>query len=522
MVKNQITGYGVGAAKVFLYQPPIKGNRAPTTSDVNYDIGQQWIYNGVIYELSRVTAGVADWEILNGSTADVNSLTGNTGGQINPVAGNINILGDTVLTNMVGSGNSLTITPTAGGYPPSQYVIGPPLFGGTIISGYQSIQSALNTLNGKFGPFIFLLQPGWYVEDLDFSRTGGGFTQNVHLVGLTVQSEGNIEAVAIEGRHTLPDSGLIFFENINFIDGSAGPSCFISGGGTGGALSKTYFRGCNFEVSNGYLMNLPNWTGRIDFENCGLFGTDISDGILDNTGGSAPVNIRNSVIGATNTNIMKLTGTINIQNSQINCPIEFRTGSSFDCISTQFNQNITCSNNSTGTFELCKFNTGATAALTMSSSGAVQIANSIINSSNNPAISGAGAGTLTLGNVTFISNSSLAGTLTVSYVTSRLGSSIINGNLTFGTAGNKISAPAATTTTAGANSFGTVALSAGTATVNTTAVTTNSIITLTPQNLGTVTSPKTVGVTARVNGTSFTITSSDNTDTSTIGWQIIN
>lgn len=67
---------------------------------------------------------------------------------------------------------------------------------------------------------------------------------------------------------------------------------------------------------------------------------------------------------------------------------------------------------------------------------------------------------------------------------------------------------------------GTAVMVAGVKVVNTANAKTASVIQLTTQNLGTVTSPKTVGVTARVNGTSFTITSADATDTSTVGYVI--
>lgn len=74
----------------------------------------------------------------------------------------------------------------------------------------------------------------------------------------------------------------------------------------------------------------------------------------------------------------------------------------------------------------------------------------------------------------------------------------------------------------GANAtMGLATMVAGTVTVNTTKVTANSRVQLTVQSLGTVTSPKPVGVTARVAGTSFTITSGDATDTSTVAWTIL-
>lgn len=68
---------------------------------------------------------------------------------------------------------------------------------------------------------------------------------------------------------------------------------------------------------------------------------------------------------------------------------------------------------------------------------------------------------------------------------------------------------------------GTAVLVAGTNVVNTSAVTANSLIMLTVQALGTVTVPKAVGATARTVSTSFTITSADATDTSTIAWVLV-
>lgn len=98
-----------------------------------------------------------------------------------------------------------------------------------------------------------------------------------------------------------------------------------------------------------------------------------------------------------------------------------------------------------------------------------------------------------------------------------------NGNLVLGTAGNKlVSTSVATTTTGGANSFGSVALVGGTATVATTAVTANSLIFVTCQALGTVAVASGYAVTAKTAATSFVITASAGTDTSTVAWFIVN
>lgn len=75
---------------------------------------------------------------------------------------------------------------------------------------------------------------------------------------------------------------------------------------------------------------------------------------------------------------------------------------------------------------------------------------------------------------------------TTTTLTATLGAiTATNGNLVLGTAGNKIlSTSVATTTTAGANSFGSVVLVGGTATVNTSAVTASSLIIISRLSIG--------------------------------------
>ncbi len=69
--------------------------------------------------------------------------------------------------------------------------------------------------------------------------------------------------------------------------------------------------------------------------------------------------------------------------------------------------------------------------------------------------------------------------------------------------------------------MGVATLVLGVVVVNTTKVTANSRIFLTHNTLGTITVPVAVAVTARTAGTSFTITSANLTDTSTIAWVIL-
>lgn len=108
-----------------------------------------------------------------------------------------------------------------------------------------------------------------------------------------------------------------------------------------------------------------------------------------------------------------------------------------------------------------------------------------------------------------------------------------NGNIVRGTAGNKdIYSSVASTTTAGANSAGTVALTGGTATVSTTAVTANSQIRLYRQGIG-ATGAAALGILTlgtKTAGVSFVInavqaadaTALQASDVSVIGWEIVN
>ncbi len=111
--------------------------------------------------------------------------------------------------------------------------------------------------------------------------------------------------------------------------------------------------------------------------------------------------------------------------------------------------------------------------------------------------------------------------------------SATNGNVVLGTAGNKIvSTSVGTTTAAGANSFGSVTLVAGTATVATTAVTANSLVRLSRQSIGATGAAAlgqlsvgtiSAGVSFIINAAlTATATSLATTDVSIVNWEIVN
>lgn len=135
----------------------------------------------------------------------------------------------------------------------------------------------------------------------------------------------------------------------------------------------------------------------------------------------------------------------------------------------------------------------------------------------------------------FTGSPSFSGSVTAATtLTATLGAiTATNGNIVLGTAGNKlISTSVASTTTAGANSFGTVTLVGGTATISTTAITASSIVMLTRQSVGSTGAAAlgALSVGTITAGTSFVINAWTTasavalatTDVSSIGWMIIN
>ncbi len=119
-------------------------------------------------------------------------------------------------------------------------------------------------------------------------------------------------------------------------------------------------------------------------------------------------------------------------------------------------------------------------------------------------------------------------------ITATLGNiTATNGNIVRGTAGNKdVYTSVASTTTAGANSAGTVTLVGGTATISTTAVGASSFIRLSRQSVG-ATGANALGILSvgtKTAGVSFVInalqvaqaTDLQDTDVSVVAWEVVN
>jgi hypothetical protein len=320
---------------------------------------------------------------------DLETLEGDTGGPVSPDgSGNINVIGGSGTVTVTGNPgtHTLTIETSNDGYPITPYVVG-----AAGIAGYQTVQSAINAAQALGSDATIYIQPGTYTEDLTLY-------DGIDIVGSIYTG------TTIVGTHTPPTSG-----NVQFQDITLESATHVFNSAAAGTTNISVVD-CEVNVTNGYLFNLLNWTGTLEVGETGFVGTN--DGFVNNTGGATIVcNATEVGIGSGNEAIMS--GTLILYNTYFLCPIDFQTGSDIKADGCRFEQTVTLSNNSTGYFRECNFDTGANSAVSHGSSAAVSISNSTIDSSNSPAIDGAGAGVLTLTGVDFIDNTNIAGTLTV-------------------------------------------------------------------------------------------------------------
>jgi hypothetical protein len=385
--------YGLNNPLQELFPEPVVAQRSPTANDIGYRIGQTWVdqTTNQLYGLASITAGAAVWSILGPGASDVDTLTGDTGGAISPTAGNINILGGDGLS-VSGAGSTLTINRDAeGGFPITPYVVGP-----SGESGYQTVQAAIDAATAAGGVNVIWVQPGTYTEDLNITSS------------ITFMS---IDGVAtITGQHTPPSTGAVTFDGFvltsatNILNSNAAGSTVFN-------INNSFII-----ITNGYIFNLPNWTGEILMDNCGEASTN--DGVINNVSGSSDIKLINVEMGAGTGNTMQLNGGggfLRFDTCNVNCPVNMvGSGQVILQNGVRFGENVTIGGSLTGYAIQTAFRTGASQALTFNSSGNFSISTGEIQSTNDPAIGGTGAGTLTITGCSFPDNTNLANTLTIS------------------------------------------------------------------------------------------------------------
>lgn len=349
--------------------------------------------------------------ILSDSTgpgADIETLTGDSGGAVGPDAAfNVTINGNPDI-DVVG-------TPGTNTFQLTDLVKWTPYVVDSTVGAapYSTVQSAIDAANAAGGNQLVLIRPGTYTEDLTFytSLSIRGVDANVDTL-----------AVRIIGSHTPPtDNATITFKNINFYGTT---NIFFSA-----AAGEAYlgFDTCNFILSAaGYVFDMDNWVGPtglvtgiagIGLDNSGDLSTADS-GTFKISNGTSGVVVLNSYVGSLlggGTTPMIVKGTLQLSLSDVFCPVQLTDGTDTFIEQTNFHvDGITVSGASSGIITNCTFNNLTTAALTMSSTANWDFANNVVDSSNDPAIDGAGAGGLTISGIEFLDNANVSSSLALS------------------------------------------------------------------------------------------------------------
>ncbi|HDZ25434.1 hypothetical protein LCGC14_0457070 [marine sediment metagenome] len=336
---------------------------------------------------------------------DVEFLTGDSGGPVPPDAAfNIDILGNPDI-DMVGTPGTNSFQMT------NLTKLTPFVVGAAGEAAYTTIQAALDAANAAGGGAVYI-QPGSYTEDLTLYT-------NVSMTA----AEGNVDTinVSITGTHTPPiGNGPLSFFHINFFGGS---SIFFSA-----AAGEAYMvcETCNFILSSdGYVFDLDNWVGPTGLVT-GIAGVAMANsgdlsiaesGFIKNSVGGMGVVLINSYIGAllgAGGTPMLLSGEFQMSLSDVFCPVIMTGGTGSFIEQCGFHVGtVTLGGTSSGSIYNCNFTGYTVAAIDMASSATWKLGTTSIDSSNDPAIDGTGAGTLELSGISFMDNANIAATVTL-------------------------------------------------------------------------------------------------------------
>lgn len=189
---------------------PIQANRAPTTADTGYEIGQLWAdTNGTtMYGLSAVSAGSATWNLLGPGASDVDTLTGDSGGALSPSGGNITLAGGTNITT-AGSASTITfnldaaITLATSVTSPDYTAAG----GSDLQITAPSGQDAIITLGDSAGATSFIVEALDGTDVFTVDSTGTIAFTNLANTGTFTTSGGLASINASSNNNTVINSG---------------------------------------------------------------------------------------------------------------------------------------------------------------------------------------------------------------------------------------------------------------------------------------------------------------------------
>lgn len=256
---------------------------------------------------------------------------------------------------------------------------------------FTTIQAAINAAVADGGNAEIWVRQGTYTENLTLYD------------GVNIEGAEQTLSILI-GTHTPPTSGQCRFTRMGLRSAT-----HILSSAAAGSTTLSCLR-CQFQLTNGYVYNLPNWTGELRMRWCTDYSTN--NGLVNNAGGSV-VTFNHSLIGKGSGQTFTANGNCLIFSVLVGCPMLFNgTGSSVIEAGSVVEDNIATANTHTLILAQIRITTGINQAITHNSANTLVLDEVIVKTTNATAIGG--SGTLKMMSTQFPNTNAIAGTLTVS------------------------------------------------------------------------------------------------------------
>jgi hypothetical protein len=358
MAKNSRNAYGFGQGGPLpaLNPTPVVSTRNPLPSDINFEIGTQWINKDTnnAWILTSIIAHRAHWESVS--------------------------------------------QPSTGEVPISKYIVD-----GDGSADYITIQEGLDAANlavtsGAVSAASVYVRPGTYTENLIcYDRVDC----------LAAMGQTDSAYVKIIGTHTPPLTGYSAWYGFTL----EGTNAVFQSNAAGSSVIGI-FNIVTQITGVGYTFDLPNWTGMLNL--WGFLDNDLgTNGWVNNATGSMFVNAIFAGVGLSQRNATALINGSLVFNGMLIAPKIRLTGNATARMNMgcELLNTIELRDNATVDIQTTYFRTGAEEAINTTSSVPSQYGDGTINSTANLVING--TGTVELGSVNFSNNSTIASTVNV-------------------------------------------------------------------------------------------------------------
>lgn len=256
---------------------------------------------------------------------------------------------------------------------------------------FTTIQSAINAAVAAGGAAEIWVRQGTYTENLTLYD------------GVNIEGAEQTISIII-GTHVPPASGSCRFTRIKL---QSATNIFSSA--VAGTCLLSCLR-CQFAITNGYVYNLPNWTGELRMRWCTDYSTH--NGLVNNAGGSI-VTLNHSLIGKGTTSTFTANGNVTMFSINCECPILLNgTGVSEFIGACNFSNNIATADTHNLKITLSRISSGAIRAITHNSATQLVLDSAVVNTTNTTAIDG--TGTIKMIMTSFPNSNVIAGTITQS------------------------------------------------------------------------------------------------------------